>query len=148
MLANSRLILGLHPANERRRYKVTKSLFGWAQTKLNRHAMGCGYYLDLNRNVIIFAKFLLLAAPEAVILKISGEASDKNSVTMTTFPFQCMINYSLLIMMMIFMIYSILCIVIIHVLNYLFEIVAHKTRTNFKWCEWLMTTSFVECKCT
>ena len=26
------LILGLHPANERRRYKVTTSLIGWAQT--------------------------------------------------------------------------------------------------------------------
>ena len=26
------LILGLHPANERRRYFVTKSLIGWAQT--------------------------------------------------------------------------------------------------------------------
>ena len=25
-------ILGLHPANERRRYKVTPSLIGWAQT--------------------------------------------------------------------------------------------------------------------
>ena len=28
----SGLILGLHPANERRRYKVTPSLIGWAQT--------------------------------------------------------------------------------------------------------------------
>ena len=28
----SQLILGLHPANERRRYKVTPSLIGWAQT--------------------------------------------------------------------------------------------------------------------
>ena len=27
-----RLILGLRPANERRRYKVTPSLIGWAQT--------------------------------------------------------------------------------------------------------------------
>ena len=26
------LILGLHPANERRRYTVTPSLIGWAQT--------------------------------------------------------------------------------------------------------------------
>ena len=26
------LILGLHPGNERRRYKVTPSLIGWAQT--------------------------------------------------------------------------------------------------------------------
>ena len=26
------LILGLHPANERRRYEVTPSLVGWAQT--------------------------------------------------------------------------------------------------------------------
>ena len=26
------LILGLHPANERRRYNVTPSLIGWAQT--------------------------------------------------------------------------------------------------------------------
>ena len=26
------LILGLHPANERRRYKVTPSLIGWTQT--------------------------------------------------------------------------------------------------------------------
>ena len=26
------LILGLHPANERRRYKVTPSPIGWAQT--------------------------------------------------------------------------------------------------------------------
>ena len=26
------LILGLRPANERRRYKVTRSLIGWAQT--------------------------------------------------------------------------------------------------------------------
>ena len=25
------LILGLHPANERRRYKVTQSLIGWEQ---------------------------------------------------------------------------------------------------------------------
>ena len=30
--ADSGLILGLHPANERRRYKVTPSLIGWAQT--------------------------------------------------------------------------------------------------------------------
>ena len=29
---NTRLILGLHPANERRCYKVTPSLIGWAQT--------------------------------------------------------------------------------------------------------------------
>ena len=29
---DTRLILGLHPANERRRCKVTASLFGWAQT--------------------------------------------------------------------------------------------------------------------
>ena len=29
---NTRLILDLHPANERRRYKVTPSLIGWAQT--------------------------------------------------------------------------------------------------------------------
>ena len=28
----SGLIIGLHPANERRRYKVTPSLTGWAQT--------------------------------------------------------------------------------------------------------------------
>ena len=28
----SGLILGLHPANERRRYKVTSSLIGWVQT--------------------------------------------------------------------------------------------------------------------
>ena len=28
----SGLIWGLHPANERRRYKVTPSLIGWAQT--------------------------------------------------------------------------------------------------------------------
>ena len=27
------LILGLRPANERRRYKVTPSLIGWAQTQ-------------------------------------------------------------------------------------------------------------------
>ena len=27
----TRLILGLHPANQRRRYKVTPSLIGWAQ---------------------------------------------------------------------------------------------------------------------
>ena len=26
------MILGLHPANERRRYKVTPSLIGWVQT--------------------------------------------------------------------------------------------------------------------
>ena len=30
---NTGLILGLHPANERRRYFVTTSLIGWAQTK-------------------------------------------------------------------------------------------------------------------
>ena len=29
---NAGLILGLRPANERRRYKVTPSLIGWAQT--------------------------------------------------------------------------------------------------------------------
>ena len=29
---NSRLIQGLRPANERRRYKVTPSLIGWAHT--------------------------------------------------------------------------------------------------------------------
>ena len=28
----TRLILGFYPANERRRYKVTTSLIGWAQT--------------------------------------------------------------------------------------------------------------------
>ena len=28
----SELILGLHPANDRRRYKVKPSLIGWAQT--------------------------------------------------------------------------------------------------------------------
>ena len=31
-LALAGLILGLPPANERRRYKVTPSLIGWAQT--------------------------------------------------------------------------------------------------------------------
>ena len=30
--ATAGLILGLHPANERCRYKVTPSLTGWAQT--------------------------------------------------------------------------------------------------------------------
>ena len=30
---NTGLILGLHPANERRRYKVTPSLIGWEQTE-------------------------------------------------------------------------------------------------------------------
>ena len=29
------LILGLRPANERRRYKVTASLIGWAKPKIN-----------------------------------------------------------------------------------------------------------------
>ena len=33
----SGLILGLHPANERRRYKVTLSLIGWAHTILGLH---------------------------------------------------------------------------------------------------------------
>ena len=32
LLWNTRLILGLRPANERRRYKVTPSPIGWAQT--------------------------------------------------------------------------------------------------------------------
>ena len=31
-IVKSGLILGLRPANERRRYKVTPSLIGWAQT--------------------------------------------------------------------------------------------------------------------
>ena len=31
-LTISELILGLHPANERRPYKVTPSLIGWVQT--------------------------------------------------------------------------------------------------------------------
>ena len=30
--SNTGLILGLHPATERHRYKVTPSLIGWAQT--------------------------------------------------------------------------------------------------------------------
>ena len=30
-VSNTGLILGLHPTNERRRYKVTLSLTGWAQ---------------------------------------------------------------------------------------------------------------------
>ena len=30
--SNSGLILGLHPANERRRYFVTTSLIGWVHT--------------------------------------------------------------------------------------------------------------------
>ena len=30
--ADAGLILGLHPANERRRYKVMRSLIGWVQT--------------------------------------------------------------------------------------------------------------------
>ena len=34
---NVGLILGLHPANERRRYKVMLSLIGWGQT--------CEWYL-------------------------------------------------------------------------------------------------------
>ena len=32
--ANAGLILGLRPANERRRYKVTTSLIGWAHAKI------------------------------------------------------------------------------------------------------------------
>ena len=32
LIATAGLILDLHPANERRRYKVTPSLIGWAQT--------------------------------------------------------------------------------------------------------------------
>ena len=31
-MLNTGLIVGLRPANERRRYKVTPSLIGWAQT--------------------------------------------------------------------------------------------------------------------
>ena len=33
IIARSGRVLGLRPANERRRYKVTPSLIGWAQTK-------------------------------------------------------------------------------------------------------------------
>ena len=33
IIGRSGLILGLHPANERRCYKVTPSLIGWAQTQ-------------------------------------------------------------------------------------------------------------------
>ena len=32
LLIYKELILGLHPANEWRRYKVTPSLIGWVQT--------------------------------------------------------------------------------------------------------------------
>ena len=32
IVGNTGLILGLRPANGRRRYKVTPSLIGWAQT--------------------------------------------------------------------------------------------------------------------
>ena len=38
-------ILGLYPANERRRYKVTASLIGWAQTWTHP----CGCCLDSQR---------------------------------------------------------------------------------------------------
>ena len=34
--AKAGIILGLRPANERRRYKVTPSLIGWAQTQNQR----------------------------------------------------------------------------------------------------------------
>ena len=40
------LILGLRPANERRRYKVTPSLIGWAQM-YNQPCMWCMVYLLL-----------------------------------------------------------------------------------------------------
>ena len=32
LLTHTRLMLGLHPANERRYYKVMPSLIGWTQT--------------------------------------------------------------------------------------------------------------------
>ena len=35
MIDDSGLILGLRPANERRRYKVTSSLIGWVQPRIS-----------------------------------------------------------------------------------------------------------------
>ena len=43
----TRLILGLHPANERRCYKVTPSLTGWVQTKKQLWDI-CAWDVDLN----------------------------------------------------------------------------------------------------
>ena len=45
---SSGLIPGLHPANERRRYKVTPSLIGWAQTKNQLYSsVGTHYHILL-----------------------------------------------------------------------------------------------------
>ena len=43
----SRMILGLHPANERRRYFVTTSLIGWAQTQPCIWNFNCMYSADI-----------------------------------------------------------------------------------------------------
>ena len=47
------LILGSHPTNERRRYKVTPSLILWAQT-WNHTWVRCKYTAILHRNCQIF----------------------------------------------------------------------------------------------
>ena len=52
---NTGLILGLRPANERRRYKVTPSLIGWAQN------------WNQPWNIVIFRNIHLLSVPSVGI---------------------------------------------------------------------------------
>ena len=42
------LILGLHPANERRHYKVTPSLIGWAQTSVESASPRPSFFINYN----------------------------------------------------------------------------------------------------
>ena len=59
--SNTALILGLRPANERRRYKLTPSLIGWAQT----YNQSCNSY---NANSILPVLWTIL---EDDLLQIS-----------------------------------------------------------------------------
>ena len=62
------LILGLRPANERRRYKVTPSLIGWAQTwnqswspvVLQVHGIGCNLSLLMTEETYEFDEWTYL----------------------------------------------------------------------------------------
>ena len=68
--------VGLRTANDRRRYKVTPSLIGWAQTENRPCYMAIADISTENRDVSWYHVMLSIMASEVVVIPTFGAATD------------------------------------------------------------------------
>ena len=54
-----RLILGLHPANKRRRYKATPSLISWTQTKNQSSLAFCSTFEEILKGAVVILQCII-----------------------------------------------------------------------------------------